>query len=70
MGPEDRVRQEHHIVAAQKLIGLFTRNQKKVTIGKAAARFKVDLQFLETQWTRIVGMPIGVEVSQDYDVHA
>src|SRR6516225_5169119 len=70
MGPKNRVRQEHHIVAAQKDIGLLARNQKEVLIAKAAASFEIDLLFLEAQWARIVRMRVGVEVSQDDNVHA
>ena len=70
MGPENRVRQQHHIVAAQKYIGLLARNQKEVTIGKAAASFEIHLLFLEAQRARIVRMRVGVEVSEDYNVDA
>src|SRR5215471_16621163 len=69
MGPKNRVRQEHHIVAAQKDIGLLARYQKEVPIRKATASFEIDLLFLEAQWARIVRMRVGVEVSQDHDVH-
>jgi len=70
MGPKNRVRQEHHIVAAQKDIGLLARYQKEVPIRKAAASFEIGLLFLEAQWARIVRMRVGVEVSQDDSVHA
>src|SRR5438046_195649 len=70
MGPENRVRQEHHIVAAEKHVGLLARNQKEVAIRKAPAPFEIDLLFLEAQGARIVWMRVGVEVSQDDDVDA
>src|SRR5215471_13621314 len=69
MGPENWVRQQHHIVATQESVGLLARNEQEVTIRKATASFEIDLLFLEAQWTRIVRMRVGVEVSQDHDVH-
>ena len=57
-------------MAAQKNIRLLTGNQKEVPIGQAAASFEIDFLFLEAQGAWIVRMRVGVEISQDDDVHA